>query len=196
MLNTIIQISLSLIFFVVGTSVLKWPLLLTTIGSFLVYTLGVLIMPNKIRIGNRRFDENAISMELEALYSGAEKRMLALKNASNQIKAEDIKSELDTILKTGDDIMLYLRENPEEISRSRNFLEIELPETVDVINKYKKVENAYGNSRNMNEVKEDVLESLSILRESYDEQKLSYYQSDLKQIEITSEALKSKKDTL
>lgn len=119
-----------------------------------------------------------------------------MKSSGASIRSELVKDQLDQIVRTGEDIMVYLKDNPEEISRSRKSLEIGLPETVSVVNKYKKVENGYGPSEKMKEVQGDVIESLGLLKETFDSQKLSFYQNDLKEIEITSDALKNRKDSI
>lgn len=115
-------------------------------------------------------DDNENNRLLKENYQKAVEDYEYLKEASKQIKDNELRNQLQKMQKTSSNILQYLQKYPEKISLARRFIDYYQDTTANLVEKYIELENTQLDTENVNEIKQRTKNTLMGLNNAYTEQ--------------------------
>lgn len=188
--QNIIALILSLISFFIFI-VLQIPLWLILILTFGVFIAVFLLIEPKMKVGNLKLIQNELNEELSNLYEKSLEEFNEIKILNNNIKTNEIKSNINSILSAGDKIFNIISNDKEALSSSQHFLSYYIPNTNKIVKSYVDVMSSSVDSAKLNKFKKDMNSTMILLNKVYNNQLENYHKDDFIELEIQAKMLES-----
>ena len=181
---------LALIIFIVMFLLLKLPFILAGVTSILVFIGLVLFIPTKYydKDGNEiTYDiiEDEMNRTLFKIHESGEEDLEIISSIS--IFDEDVNRARNRLYQTAKSIYKEINHDIKMISDHQFFLEYYIPKGKEIVSLYKDSQNAKG--KQFDRLKSNVIESLNLLQEVYDDELKSFYSDSMKTMSYEKELL-------
>lgn len=161
-----------------------------------VFSFGITFFLTKPDPKYIDYDElnEATAIELENLYTESLEKVSQIELASQRISHPQIQSRAHEIILIGNNIMNYLEDKPHLVSDSRYFLSYYLDKTERILTSYHQIETGNLSSGKLEEIQDQTYESLSYLKQVFQNQNDAYHTKTAEELAIENELLESTLD--
>lgn len=168
---------------------LQWSPLVAIALSVGTYFGVYFISKPKQMLGGVDLDMLTDGLELKELTDEAERDLAAIEATLKKILDPDIQQGADQLHKLGNNIMTYLKTNPEKISKARRFFRYYLETARQILDKYQKLESTRIESDELTSLRQKTTKALGYLSQGFRKQYLELAANDLMDIDADLELL-------
>jgi len=119
------------------------------------------------------------SVEAEKAVIGGIEKLRNIRNLTLKITSNDVAKQIQDICKTGAEIFEYIRENPEDLKKAKQFIDYYLDTTEKIVNSYVQLSSAQEKSAGVNASLKKVEETLSSIDATYKKQLHNLLEDDV-----------------
>lgn len=168
---------------------LKWNFLVAAALAIGVYTGVYLISKPKLMIGNTEIEQLENAREIQAIYQKLIVDEDTLKKQAKNIEDKSIREKATKLAAITHDIILYLENNPKEISRSRYFLDYYVGTALEIIGNYIDLDQANVSFDKLEDIRDKTNRSLELLIQIFQNQSDAYHKDKINKLEVETDLL-------
>ncbi len=181
---------LSGILFLVLFLGLGWNLFVAILLAVGIYfALSLLLRPRK-KIGGVDVELLSGGEAISAQLEDARKDLRDIRRSAETAVSPEIRQGAFKLAQTGENIIACLEKDVDKISVARRFLNYYLDTAVDILNKYRELQQSRAPRKEMEALTQKSIQALNMLNEAFERQHSRLIQGDLMDIESDIELLK------
>lgn len=189
--QTFLATSASVLLFITLFLILKMDILISALLSIGTYIGVFMVSKPKITLGNLDVESMENGLELKALMDEAESDLGRIKAFGDTIKDKEISKGTLDLYEVGNNILEYLKRNPEKITKSRRFFNYYLETSGEIIKKYVEFEKTNITSGEIDRIYDRTKNAVLVLKEAFKKQYVKLVSNEIVDMEADIELLEN-----
>lgn len=180
---------ISAILFLVLFIILKWHIVVDIVISILSYfALGYLLAPT-VKIGDIAVEHLDQGERIGKIYHKAQEDVQSLIDYQGRVIDNNLWEKARNLAATGQDIIKFLTDHPESISKSEHFLDYYLNTSKRILKNYTSLQTSNVSKDKWALIQKETNDSLDFLNDIFAKQRDSYYKDTILELEVESDLL-------
>lgn len=189
--QTFLATSASVLLFITLFLILKMDILISALLAVGTYIGVFMISKPRITLGNLDVENMENGLELKALMDEAESDLSRIKSYGDTIKDKEISKGTLDLYEVGNNILEYLKRNPEKITKSRRFFNYYLETSAEIIKKYVEFEKTNITSGEIDRIYDRTKNAVLVLKEGFKKQYVKLVSNEIVDMEADIELLEN-----
>ncbi|MFB0918239.1 MAG: 5-bromo-4-chloroindolyl phosphate hydrolysis family protein [Clostridiaceae bacterium] len=189
--QTFLATSASVLLFITLFLILKMDILISALLAVGTYIGVFMISKPRITLGNLDVENMENGLELKALMDEAESDLSRIKSYGDTIKDKEISKGTLDLYEVGNNILEYLKRNPEKITKSRRFFNHYLETSAEIIKKYVEFEKTNITSGEIDRIYDRTKNAVLVLKEGFKKQYVKLVSNEIVDMEADIELLEN-----
>jgi len=174
--------------FLLGTAVFAALFRFTPLGFLLSSIAGIAVVAasslilkgaGKIRESGRRGPADTVRENAQETAAAGIEKMRAISNSARMIRSNAVALQVREICRTGVEIFEYLRKNPQDLGKARQFINYYVDATKKIVEQYIELTGRKETNPEIDAALMRVEGMLASVKETYDRQMANLYEHDL-----------------
>lgn len=168
---------------------LHWALLVSIPMAIASWWAVFLLLSPQRRIGQIPVDGLEEGWRLDSIYQAGQNYVHRLMDLPSQVEDAGIAQQASTLASIGQDIMTYLSNHPDLLSKSEHFIRYYMDTALRILTNYLQVQEGHVSKDQWQKVQGSVSESLRYLCQIFTRQRDSFHQDLILDLEVESDLL-------